>query len=305
VASRIAVTKFVLWVFTPMVTVAQSPIGGPTPTTGKRDLPSGTSGTPVRVKFQVASVKACKDTVQRTTMNYSPGELSLTCWPMKRLIQEAYDIFATGKVDPLNPISPLTPIESLPDWVDSARYSIDAKPEGPQGQAMTRGPMMQRLLEDRFRMTIHRETREVPVYIMTVAKGRPKLRPTQEGTCKPVGQDLSQPTRTEKPCAVVQHVKKGPLEIIDVPGVTIGVFSRMLHPGRPVIDRTGLAGAFDIHLEWEEESPGPSPAEGEASDPAGASVITALREQLGLRLEPGKGPQEVLVVDHVERPSEN
>ena len=261
---------------------------------------------PAVPKFEVASVKPCKATAPR--LDYSPGEVSLGCWPLMRLIQDAYEIFATGKVDPLNPISPLTPIEGLPDWANSASYSVTAKTESPQTQAMMRGPMMQALLEDRFGLRMHRETREVPVYIMTVAKGAGKLHPTQEGSCKILDPtDLSQSPTAEKPrCAVVQHVRRGQLTIIDIHGVTMGVFTRLIHSGRPVIDRTRLAGPFDIHLEWEEEVAGPpTAANGPASDPPGASFITAVRERLGLRLEPGKGPQEVLVVDHLERATEN
>lgn len=84
-------------------------------------------------------------------------------------------------------------------------------------------------------------------------------------------------------------------------GVTLAVYAKLLRPGRPVIDRTGLTGAFDISL----ERPPTTPSDGAASDPPGTSLITALREQLGLRLEPGKGPVEFLIVDRIERPSGN
>jgi uncharacterized protein (TIGR03435 family) len=187
-------------------------------------------------------------------------------------------------------------------------YSIDAKPEHPQTQAMMRGPMLRALLEDRFRLRIHRETRVVPVYFMTLAKGRSKLHPTQAGSCKTIeASDLSGTSRPDKPfCADLRHSTKGPVTIIDVTGITLGLFSRFLRPGCPVIDRTGLKGAFDIHLETEEAPPGAAPpAEGQASDPRGASLIAALREQLGLSLEPGRGPYEVLVVDRMEKAAEN
>ncbi len=121
-------------------------------------------------KFEVVSIKECKARDPAPPSNSSPGRLSLGCWPLWRLIAEAYDTYASGKVDPLKLLFP-RPLEAAPSWIDSARYTIDAKAESPQSGAMMRGPMMQALLEDRFRLKIHRETREVSGYLMTVAKG--------------------------------------------------------------------------------------------------------------------------------------
>jgi uncharacterized protein (TIGR03435 family) len=87
-------------------------------------------------------------------------------------------------------------------------------------------------------------------------------------------------------------------------GITLDIYAKLLHLGsRPVIDRTGLTGAFNIHLELPTDMPA-SP-DGGASDPPGTSAITAMREQLGLQLASGKGPREFLVIDRVERPSGN
>ena len=96
--------------------------------------------------------------------------------------------------------------------------------------------------------------------------------------------------------------------VFDVHGMTLEVFCKLLHPdGLPVINRTGLMGAFDIHLEWEPDAANsPTPDNGVASDPSPhTSAIVATRQQLGLRLDHGKGPQEFLVIDHVEKPSQN
>ena len=140
---------------------------------------------PAKPKFEVASIKECKNTDQAPPSISSPGRVSLGCWPLWRLIGDAYETFADGKVDPLKPLVPL-PLDSAPAWVNSARYSIDAKAEGPESGAVMRGPMMQTLLEDRFQLKVHRETKEVPAYIMTVAKGGPKLQRTIDGSCNSV-----------------------------------------------------------------------------------------------------------------------
>lgn len=175
---------------------------------------------------------------------------------------------------------------------------------------MMRGPMMQSLLEQRFHLKIHREIREVPVYIMTVAKGGPKLQPTKDGTCKPLdfSEALNMKPGGEPFCVMPTTVRNGQATVLDIRGVPLGIFAKLLHPdGRPVIDRTGLKGAFDIHLEWEPDAPNTStPGDGAASDPSpNTSAIIATREQLGLRLDPGKGPSEFLIIDQVERPSGN
>jgi len=169
--------------------------------------------------------------------------------------------------------------------------------------------MMQALLEERFRMRTHREIREVPVYVMTVAKGGPKFLPAKPGSCQP--NDTSGDLNVHPdgmPCAEPRVSRKGPIMVIDFRGVSLDAFAKDLHPdGHPVIDRTGLAGAFDIHLELENAAPNsPGPGDGAASDPSPhASDVVAIREQLGLRLDPAKGPIEFLVIDHIEKPSQN
>ncbi len=90
----------------------------------------------------------------------------------------------------------------------------------------------------------------------------------------------------------------------DVHGISLGVFSKMINPGLPVLDRTGLSGTFDIHLEFSIDPPATDSGTG-ASDPPGSSLVESLRKQLGLKLVRGRGPREFLVIDHVEKPSEN
>ena len=90
----------------------------------------------------------------------------------------------------------------------------------------------------------------------------------------------------------------------DVKGMSMAVFSKLINPGLPVIDKTGLTGTYDIHLEWWLDEAASSDS-GPASDPTRVSFIQAIRKQLGLQLQPGKGPREFLVIDRLEKPTEN
>ena len=173
--------------------------------------------------------------------------------------------------------------------------------------------MMRTVLEDRFQLKIHRETREVPAYLMTVAKSGLKLKHTEEGSCNhadPTDFTVSPkvPPGSKPWCLSPTMGKKGTLMVFDVHGMTLDAFARNLHPdglgGRPVLDRTGLTEAFDIHLEWEERPNVPPVDHGAAGDSERDSTIGAIRS-LGLRLDPGRGPREFLIIDHVEKPSEN
>jgi uncharacterized protein (TIGR03435 family) len=272
-----------------------------------QDLAPAQSASPAKPKFEVASIKECRPTDPHFPSTSSPGRLSLSCWSLSRLIADAYETFADGKVDP-GKLLVAMPLEGTPDWVNSARYTIDAKAENPQSGAMMRGPMMQALLEDRFQVRVHRETREISGYVMTVDKGGLKLNHTLEGSCDRIDPtDLGQSPKA-MPCNAPRVTRNGPLMVFDVRGVGLDVLARLLHPdGRPVIDRTGRTGAFDIHLEWESDAANsPDADSGVASDPSPhASQIEAMRRQLGLRLDPGKGTRELLIIDRVEKPSAN
>jgi len=263
-----------------------------------------TAATP---KFEVASVKPCKaDTGSGVrTGNFngsSPGRLIANCMPLKALIQQAYLIFANGRYQFVNFLA--VPVEGAPDWVQSARYTIEAKAEGPQTEEMTKGPMLQALLEDRFQLKTHRETREVPVYELTVAKGGPKLQPF-DGSCTPVDfaktPQLPTPPKAPGECRNVFGTS-GPNSTSYYRGISVDDFAThrlgVGTVGRPVINKTGITGRFDIHLEF-------TPDRNADKPDAGPSIFTALQEQLGLKLIPAKGPGEFLVIDHVERPSEN
>jgi len=299
-------------------------------------------------QFEVASIKPCQlgGRGQRGTEPgargggpgtpiVSPGRLNLVCQTVKQLIQQAYLTFAEGKSHSLllNP----TTIEGAADWINTERYEVSATADPGITQQMMRGPMMQALLEDRFKLKVHRETREVPVYIMIVLKTGFKLQPLEEGSCD--ARDLTAGPRPaiitpeqgfrevlqpgEKPsCGVAVRTSHGPTDPIQVViGQAMGLteFAGLLGSGmdRPVIDKTEVTGVFNLHLQFARDqvtagflppSPPGFPVDPQpvvAAEPAGPSIFTAIQEQLGLRLDQGRGPGQFLIIDHVEKPSEN
>jgi bla regulator protein blaR1 len=288
-------------------------------------------------KFEVASIKPCKEGDlplggRSGGRNSSPGTLRIDCTTAKSLINQAYVLFANGHVN----FPAGASVEGGPVWINSERYQVDAKAEGPQSQGMMHGPMLQTLLEARFKLKIRRETREVPAYALIVAKGRPKLQPFKEGSCTPLdpkfleqfppqpfpdlppGQEYCGGIDPEdgRRWVMASGTMKGPIETLYAAALSIDDFIKMSlsrRVGRPVINKTGLTGRFDYHLEFAPDETMPGFRDGElsgapgaaASDPAGPSIFTALQQQLGLKLEPAKGLAEFFVIDSVERPSEN
>jgi uncharacterized protein (TIGR03435 family) len=172
------------------------------------------------------------------------------------------------------------------------------------------GPMMRRLLEEYFHLKIHQQTAEGPVFSLTVARGGPKLRSFVAGSCTP---DDAAPQDPLPPGQSYCKNSMSPASI-EAQGTTLDDFSRMLFAilGRPVFNKTGIAGRFDLRIEFSREGTRFSPlrptqpADGSspASDPTG-SIFAALQEELGLKLEQAKGPVETFVIDHIERPAGN
>jgi bla regulator protein blaR1 len=244
-----------------------------------------------RPRFDVVSIKPCKPGVTNGG-DSSPGRLSIGCGILADtdnvgLIQVAYNRYASGQLTSTKMI----PIEGGPDWIHSERFDINAKSEGQPSILMMQGPMMQTILEDRFKLKIHRETRQGPVYELTLGKGAPKLKPLREGSCTPavMGGPLPLLSDGQHRCRNMAY-----LQGIDVEGGTLSMFADLLGMvlDRPVIDKTGIPNYFAIKLTFSPETGDPS-------------VFHAIQEQLGLKLTPAKGPVDVLVIDHIERPSEN
>ena len=265
-----------------------------------------------RPAFELASIKLCIGGEPRGSLSASPGRLSVPCFGLYRLIQDAYQVYADGtNVFMIQPPS-ATPIDGFPHQMSSDRYSIDAKTDSPRSVGMMRGLMMQRLLEERFHLRIHRETREVPVYIMTVAKGGPKLKVTTPGSCDEtevtdIARLLAEVAVSKRRCGILTPPTiNGTHFVLDEHGITVAAFSKVFNiGGLPVIDNTGITGAFDIHLEWESSTEESTPDTGAPKESPDTAIISSIRKQLGLQLRAGKGPREFFIIDHLERPSAN
>jgi uncharacterized protein (TIGR03435 family) len=243
----------------------------------------------------------------------SPGRLSIACALLADddntgLIQQAYNRYAVGGLTSTK----IIPIEGGPDWIHSEPFEIDAKSDGHPSILMMLGPMMQAILEDRFKVKIHRETRQGPVYELVLGKGSPKLKPLAEGSCIPVivGHPLPQLADGQRLCRNLVGTRS-----VDFEGGTLSMLAGLLDLilDRPVIDRTGITNFFEIDLKFSPDDS--SAARPSAADPAAPIAVTAsdappnifqaIQEQLGLKLVPAKGPMDVLVIDHIERPTEN
>lgn len=224
-------------------------------------------------------------------MLYQPGRGGFTATnsSLGLIIQYAYDVMDFQ-------------VSGAPDWVKSDRYDIAAKADGdPQLREIP--ALVQRLLENRFRLKYHWETKEAPVYHLVVSKPG-KLRESEFPDCSP---PLSTPDPRrgapagDAPCGALMNSPGHTKGYRLTAGSLAGSLSFFI--GRFVLDKTGLTGKYDIELQWTPDRIQMQSRATSATDPP--SILTALQEQLGLKLESAKGPVKTLVIDHVERPSEN
>ncbi len=193
-------------------------------------------------------------------------------------------------------------IGTLPKWVQTDVFEIEARSSDPNATKDQFRLMMQSLLSDRFKLAVHSETQTLPALALTLAKpGRtgPQLQRHRDGT--PCTASVAGAAPAPGFCGVY-NVLKTPNGMHAVShNMTIDVLAESLSLmgdlGRVVVNQTGLKGNFDVSLDWTPDSPD--------AQPQGPSFLTAIREQLGLKLESTKAPVRTLIVDHVERPSEN
>jgi uncharacterized protein (TIGR03435 family) len=190
-------------------------------------------------------------------------------------------------------------ISGQPSWFDSDRYDVEAN-AGRNASTSEMRIMLQNLLVDRFKLTFHRGTKEFPAFALIVAGNAPKLRSADPAKC------VSRPAGA---CAVIKTTS--PTEIVGEQ-ISMARFAVWLSTrlDRTVIDRTDLAGTFDLDLQWEPDQSAavvdgvPENNVAPPKEPS-VSILTAVREQLGLKVESTKAAMEVFFIDHVERPSAN
>jgi uncharacterized protein (TIGR03435 family) len=209
------------------------------------------------------------------------------------ILQQAYGIFESSR------------ILGVPEVIGSEFYDIEAKVDSSdiaaygELKAAQRDLMFQALLQDRFKLKAHRERRDLPIYELVVAKGGSKLKESKPDEAVAQTGPLTGPILWRKGRGTIVSRSS-----------SLATLPRFLSQevGRPVVDRTELTGKYDFTLQW-------TPDQGAAAMTAGTdasvlvdtgpSIFTALEEQLGLKLEAAKAPMDVLVVEHIERPSEN
>jgi uncharacterized protein (TIGR03435 family) len=280
------------------------------------------------LKFDVASVKACKEEPERGNQRrrefiVTPGRANVDCITLERMIYFAYA--GIGSMDhPLLNSHPGDPshVRGGAGWVRSEKFSITATAEGITSREVMMGPMLRALLEERFQLKTHRETEEVAMYALTIAKGGMKIRPIEPGGCTTPDRDLSleqimKLDRGNTPiCGNFTATGDGVNRNWSLGGTTLGHFANSILSGvldRYVIDQTGLTSRFNIRLHFAlDQSIRPNVfGGGRPVDPPPADVekapaiFQALEQQLGLKLEKTKGRREFLVIDRVQRPSDN
>jgi len=259
--------------------------------------------------YEVASIKRNKSGDDKQRISLPPNGFTATNVTLQMLIRVAYGVEDNQ-------------ISGAPNWLNSENYNVEAKMDSPAVDALRklsedqrkleRERMLQVLLADRLHLTLHRETKELPVYALVIAKNGVKLHKSKLGDTYPNG--LKGPDGLPGgPTSM--RIKPGEVIIQARPVESLAwALSRLL--GRTVLDRSGLEGNYDITLQW-------APDEGQggmlkrpdgsqqgtdnapSAESSGPSIFAALQEQLGLKMESQKTPREILVIDNVERPSEN
>lgn len=244
--------------------------------------------------FDVVAIHQNKSGIMMSSMRTNGDALVVTNFTLTGLLMNAYGI----RQDLMS---------GLPGWANSVHFDLNAKVSDPDVNAMKnltreqRGAMILALLQDRFHLRAHIEVKTLPVYDLVLAKGGSKLKENSGfPTPAPETPVPGNPPANMKPGSMWMSNSQ-----MTAVGVPISNLSQSLafRVQRNVIDKTGLTGKYDFTLKWR-----PTELEGKANanaDDNSPDLFTALQEQLGLKLEPSKGPVDTLVIDHVEMPTEN
>jgi uncharacterized protein (TIGR03435 family) len=278
--------------FALLVLNAHSPV-----LTAQAPVPTGAPLT-----FDVASIKP-SDPDARGGMISGPAPSQFT---VKNMSLDRIIMYAWGLRD--------FQLTGGPGWVHSDRFDIVAK--YPQGWSTSQGPaqvplMVRALLDERFRLTMHPETRQGPIYALVMARSDrrlgPRLRPTAIDCAKYIAAEQAAGRQVVSSGGMTTCLSVSSDQFIRASVRPIGILATLLSArvGRPVVDRTQLNGNFDIELEWSPELPAATPGTGVPSPPVDdkVSIFTALQEQLGLKLESERGPIDMWIIDAVEPPS--
>jgi uncharacterized protein (TIGR03435 family) len=263
------------------------------------------------IAFEVASVKPNTSANRGGMFGPQPGGRFVAMnAPVSYLIRFAYE------PSPWNRDLDAFQMTGGPDWLAADRFDVNATAAGDVPLPRMR-QMVQALLVERFKLRVHHETRELPIYRMVQARsdGRvgPQLRRSAL-TCVAVDPFAAFQKGQDVPCGyfgMSPTIEPGSGQSNwAFRGMTLEGFARRLQPflGRTIVDRTGLAGHYDGDFEFTAEIAIPPPPPGRPNpyaDRVLPSIFSVLPQQLGLRLEPGRGPVDVLVIDSIERPTEN
>jgi uncharacterized protein (TIGR03435 family) len=254
---------------------------------------------PKPVAFEVATIKENKSADNNSLLSRPPGgRVSATNVPLRFLITFAYAL------------PQRTEVIAGPDWMNSIGYDIVAKLEGnppvvPPGSGIDPARLaMRTLLADRFKLKFHRDKKQADIYALVLARPGvvgPSLKPSTQD-CAAAVEAQRRNNGVSPPGAPFCGFSGGPgrIKFGGLPSSQIAA-ALMNYAGRDVVDRTGLTGSWEFELNFAQESGPPGP---EAPAPSDApSLFTAIQEQLGLKLESAKAPVDVLVIDHVEKPT--
>ena len=254
---------------------------------------SATSGT-TSFSYEVASIKPNKVDDGRIMFRNAPDGFTANGITPKFLIEFAYNLKDFQ-------------VSGAPGWAESERYDIDAKMDEATIEAFKkltreqstaqRRLMLQSLLAERFELKVSHSSKEAPLYALVVAKNGPKLTQSADSPSGPAG------------TVALGQFRFAPGELNAV-GMLLSNLADQLsrEVGRQVVDKTGLQGRYDFRLHWTPDGPagGPGgPDDAPPPDSSGPSIFSALQEQLGLKLEPQKGPVETLIIDSIQKPTEN
>jgi uncharacterized protein (TIGR03435 family) len=277
--------------------------------------------TPDLPKYEVATIKPSSEEDGRIRMMMTPDGAEFNGVQVQMLLQQAFGVERDR-------------ITGEPDWVRSKRFDIAAKVAPDDAPKLDKLKMEQRrgmllpLLEERFGLKYHHESRELPMYSLVVAKGGPKLKESTTPMTPPPGSPAAAggpaaPDEAGRAAGLSRQRPGGPGMMRMSPGsleANGGTTDFLAHAlsnmvGRTVVNKTGLTGNYDYMLNWtpdESSMPrmGPAgggpPPQGDAPvDPNGPTLLTALEEQLGLKLQSEKGKVDVIVIDHIDLPTEN